>query len=469
MIERIRQRLFEGVDPASLVVFRVVYGVMAAVSAARFFWYGWVDRFFYRRQVFFHFPGFEWVQPLPYPGMHVLFAALVVAGLGVAVGAYYRLCLGIFVAGFTYVGLIDTTNYLNHYWFFRFVGFLMLFMPLAAAGSVDAARREEEGRDLSEAAPAWPVWTLRLQLGLVYFFAGVAKLQWDWLVRGQPLEIWLAARTHLPVVGPYLAADWLPHAMAVGGALFDLTIAFFLFSRRARPYAYAAVVGFHTATGLLFNIGMFPVIMIALTPIFFSPDWPRRVFPAGWLEWCGLGKGSPGDVSEAAVPTGGARRRRWIFAGLAVWFAVQIAVPLRHFAYPGDVSWTQEGFRFAWRVKIAERGGSLTFRVRNPETGDREVVHPSRYLTRRQTELASAEPTKILQLAHHIASDFRERGWKDIEVRADAFVSLNGRRARRIVDPEVDLADRPRTLAPKSWILHWEEAEPRRVAETESE
>jgi len=464
MIEQIRRRLFEGVDPASLVVFRVVYGMMAALSAARFFWYGWIDRFFHGREMFFQFPGFEWVQPLPHPGMHVLFAILVVAGIGVAVGAWYRLCVGLFVAGFTYVGLIDTTHYLNHYWFFRFVGFLMLFMPLAEFGSVDAVRREATESTSSGTVPAWSFWSLRLQLGLVYFFAGLAKLQWDWLVRGQPLEIWLAARTDLPLVGPYLAADWLPNAMAVCGAAFDLTVFFFLLSRWTRPYAYAAVVCFHAATGWLFDIGMFPVIMIGLTPIFFAPDWPRRVLSSSLLEWAGLEETSRDTRPELADTFPAPRRRKGIVAALAVWFAVQIAVPLRHFAYPGDVSWTQEGFRFAWRVKIAERGGSLKFRVENPETGASEVVHPSRYLTRRQNELASVEPTKILQLAHRIAEDYREAGWADVEVRADAFVSLNGRRARRLVDPDVDLAERSRTLAPKPWILRWNEAEPRRAA-----
>jgi len=464
MFDRIREELFRGVDPASLVAFRVVYGGMAAISAARFFWYGWIDRFFYRREVFFHFPGFEWVRPLPSPGMEIVFGVLIVAGIGIAAGALYRVSLGAFVVGFTYVGLIDTTNYLNHYWFFRFLGVLMLFMPLADYGSVDAAVESRREGDSAEAVPAWTVWTLRLQIGLLYFFAGVAKLQWDWLVRGQPLEIWLKARAHLPVVGPYLTLDWLPNAMAVAGALFDLTVVFFLLNRRARPFAYAAIVGFHAATGLLFQIGMFPVIMIGLTSIFFEPDWPRRALPDALLEWCGLGRAEEGaGASPGSVGT--AEGHRWLVGGLALWFAVQIALPLRHFLYPGDVSWTQEGFRLAWRVKIAERGGSLSYRVRNPETGRQEIVHPTRYLTRRQNELASADPAKILQLAHYIAEQYREQGWSEVEVRADAFVSLNGRRSRRLVDPEVDLAAQSRTLAPKPWILRWEETEPRRIVE----
>jgi hypothetical protein len=38
-------------------------------------------------------------------------------------------------------------------------------------------------------------------------------------------------------------------------------------------------------------------------------------------------------------------------------------------------------------------------------------------------------------------------------VRADAFVSLNGRPAARLVDPTVDLAAQPRDLWHDDWIL----------------
>jgi len=38
-------------------------------------------------------------------------------------------------------------------------------------------------------------------------------------------------------------------------------------------------------------------------------------------------------------------------------------------------------------------------------------------------------------------------------VRVDAWVSLNGRPARRLIDPTVDLAAEPLDLWPDEWIL----------------
>jgi hypothetical protein len=84
---------------------------------------------------------------------------------------------------------------------------------------------------------------------------------------------------------------------------------------------------------------------------------------------------------------------------------------------------------------------------------DREVyVSPSRYLTSHQEREMSGQPDLILQLARRIAADFEARGYEDVEIRADALVSLNGRRAVPMIDPDVDLAQERDTVAVMRWI-----------------
>jgi hypothetical protein len=142
-----------------------------------------------------------------------------------------------------------------------------------------------------------------------------------------------------------------------------------------------------------------------------------------------------------------------VLAVLACYFAFHVAMPLRHHLYPGNVCWTEEGFRFAWHVMVMEKNGSLELHVTEPSTGRRWEVMPSEYLTRYQTKMAATQPDMILQLAHIVAADFRSRGVRDPEVRVDAFVSLNGRRRARLIDPTVDLARETDGLSPRSWIL----------------
>lgn len=142
-----------------------------------------------------------------------------------------------------------------------------------------------------------------------------------------------------------------------------------------------------------------------------------------------------------------------MLALLGAYFAFHAAMPLRHLLYPGDVLWTEEGFRFSWNVMLMEKTGSVDAHVVEPSTGKRWVASPGAYLTRYQAKMMSASPDMILQFAHLVAADFRARGVRDPEVRIDALASLNGRRRARLVDPTVDLARETDGLLPRRWIL----------------
>lgn len=76
----------------------------------------------------------------------------------------------------------------------------------------------------------------------------------------------------------------------------------------------------------------------------------------------------------------------------------------------------------------------------------------------------SGQPDLILQLAHAIAADFRARGHVGVEVRVDALVSLNGRPAARLIDPDVDLARVSDGLSRATWILTEPATPPARLA-----
>jgi hypothetical protein len=63
------------------------------------------------------------------------------------------------------------------------------------------------------------------------------------------------------------------------------------------------VVVFHVLTSVLFPIGIFPWLMIALTPIFFDPSWPRR-----WLGGAARRAPIASRVCVSSAGHGGARR-----------------------------------------------------------------------------------------------------------------------------------------------------------------
>ncbi|NUO54874.1 MAG: HTTM domain-containing protein [Polyangiaceae bacterium] len=441
---------FAGIDPAGLVAFRVLFGTLVAVAAARFVVSGWVAEHFLEPKHFFTYWGFEWIRPLPGPWMYALYGVLFVSALAVAAGAFYRVACALVFVTFTYAHLCDKTHYLNHYYLVSILAVLLACVPLHRASSVDAWRATRRGDPSFEltAFPAWYAWLFRFQIGCVYFFAGVAKLQTDWLVHAQPLTVWLSRSTDIPIVGPLLSMKATAYVMSVIGAAFDLSVPFLLSYRRTRPFAYAALLGFHVMTARLFQLGMFPYLMPSFATVFFDPSWPRRLVATVRRRSVEL------PVLEARSSA------RWPLVLAAAHAVVQILMPLRHFLYPGNVLWTEEGIRYSWKVMLVEKNGSVDLWAQDRHTGERFLVSPRDYLVAEQTRMMSTQPDMILELAHMVRDDFRARG-RDVAVFVHADVSLNGRPSAPFVDPKVDLGAEEEGLGPKRWILPMPQDPPR--------
>jgi hypothetical protein len=443
-----QRRAHAPLDASALVAFRVLFGLVQFAGCVRFLAAGWVEDFFVAPSFFFHFWFARGVSVGPPWVMYSAVCMLAVLSLCIAAGWYYRYATVGFLALFVYVELIDVTNYLNHYYLVSLVALLLTILPLHRAGSLDARRRPEIE---VQSFPAWMTWLLRFQVGLVYVFAAIAKANEDWLLHAQPLEIWLSARTETPWIGGLVGAPFAGIVMSWAGFLFDLCIVPALLWAKTRRAAFAGLVLFHVSVGLLFNIGMFPFIMVCCATVFLAPDWPRR-----------LGRKGDGRV-RSLPPLESWRLSRWAVVLLALWVGFHVMTPLRGVVHPGAMTWHEQGMRFSWRVMVREKNGSVTYRVRSDRwTREREVT-PARYLTSYQEREMSGQPDLIVQLAKHIGEDLEQKGHRDVEVRADALVAWNGRPPAPLIDPEMDLLsveDDPWETA--DWILSQPSNSPRR-------
>jgi vitamin K-dependent gamma-carboxylase len=451
VLDSVRAAATRPVDIASLAAFRVIFGTVMFASCVRLLTSGWIDTMYVEPKWFFKYAGFGWVQPWPAWGMYLHYVVLAVLALAIATGAFYRVVMPLFTIGFAYTQLIDVTNYLNHHYLAVLLGGLLSCLPAHAAWSIDARRNPELRR---ATIPAWMVWLLRFQIGVVYTFAGLAKLKVDWLLHGQPLNLWLSARTETPLVGRLFAEQWFGYVMSWAGFLFDTTIAFWLSWRRTRGVAYAVVILFHGATGYLFNIGMFPIIMTTSALIFFSPSWPRAL-----LARIGVRTTIPDVAHEPHVAPSRAAR-----VVIAVYVLAQLGLPLRHHVYPGSVLWNEDGMRFAWHVLIREKHGNVMF-VAAFDDGRRLEIPPRNYLTPRQEREMAGQPDMILQLARHIADDLHARGFQRFAIHAETSVSLNGRKPLPLIDPAVDLLE-VTDFGARGWVLPEPSETPRGVRGT---
>jgi hypothetical protein len=448
--------LFTPVDIASLVAFRIAFGAIMLWEVLRYFSYGWIADYWIRPSFHFTYPGFDWVKPWPGVGMYVLMGALGLFALLIAAGALYRLSATLFFLGFTYVFLLEHALYLNHLYFVCLVSFLMIFVPAHRSFSVDAILWPKRS---ASTVPFCSLWLLRIQLAVVYIFAGIAKLNSDWF-KGEPLRSWLSQLRTTPVIGPWLEWPGAFTVIAWAGLGFDLLIVPLLLWKRTRTAAFIAAVCFHLMNAWFFRIGVFPWFSIAMTTLFLDPGWPRRMFahlgldigPRSRPATSGTSSASITRLAEAKWNT--EYRQRLIVLLLSIYVAIQLLVPLRHWLYAGDVAWTEEGHEFSWRMKLRGKTGRATFIVVNPATRETWIEFPSDYLESWQARKMATRPELIRQFAHHLATLEGKRTGVPVEVYVKSRVKLNDHPTAALVDPRVDLGKEPYRIGAAAWILH---------------
>ncbi|MCI5056717.1 MAG: HTTM domain-containing protein [Flavobacteriales bacterium] len=427
--------VFRKTSNAPLVVFRILFGLIVTFSILRFAYYGWIDEQYVSPRFFFTYLGFDWIKPLSASGMYWIFGLMAFSGLLIAFGLFYRMAIISFFVLFTYVELIDKTNYLNHYYFISLVSFILIFLPLNRRLSLDAkfglVQRTNQTSN-------WAPLLIKLQIAVLYFFAGVAKLQYEWLIEAQPLATWLPAKSGLPIVGSFLDSKVTAYLFSWTGAFFDLTVAFFLFWKRTRIWAYTAVVAFHISTWILFPIGMFPFFMIGMTLIFFDHNYLDRLSQ---------------NFSEFSSNTSRVKRNI-ISLSLITYLLIQVFLPVRFLLYPGKLFWNEEAYRFSWRVMLMEKSGYVNFTVidaLNPNL--KEEVSNDEHLTLNQVKMMATQPDMIVQFAQYLKGHYKQKGMLQPEVYAYSYASLNGKGSQPFIDPNVNLAEVSLGFGHRDYVL----------------
>ncbi|MGC1274951.1 MAG: HTTM domain-containing protein [Planctomycetaceae bacterium] len=494
-------QLFESTPIAPLVQFRIALGLILLWEAYRYIASGWsrtlfLDRFpetpALDRPFLFHYYGFEWVEPLP-PALHLaLFPILAVLAVFVACGMFYRLSTGLLFAGWAYVFLLDQSLYLNHLYLVTLIIGLATLLPANRALSLDVWMRPTLAATV---VPRWTLTLLRCQVGIVYFFGGIAKLEGDWL-SGVPMQMMLLERADLidqPAGEPAVALFF-----AWSGLLLDLLAVPLLWWKRSRLVALLLIAGFHLTNHVLFQIGIFPWFMMAATLILWPP-YPlsllsfSRIYGAlvglgmlltlvagravplwSWgvavvaglglvfppAEWKRLDPDPRPDPDEPPVDAVPPRVRPVVLALLGVYLGWQCLMPLRHFLYPGSPNWTEQGHKWAWHMKLRIKYPDPQFTrfyvldEDGAQIAEVDPFAPDGPLTFRQARTMATRPDLILQFAHHLRDEYAAKTGEPVTVRANIRVSLNGREPAHLIDPEANLAAiEPRLWPPADWIL----------------
>ncbi len=390
----------------------------------------------------FHFPyfGLEFFSAPSTSLIYTTFAILIISSIGVILGYRFRMMSLLMFLSFTYIELWDVSFYLNHYYAVSLFSLILCILPAHVTASLDVRLgRVKE----SITVPYWTHFIVYFQVGIIYVFAGIAKINADWLFSALPLKIWLPAHSSLPVIGQILSIDFTAYAFSWFGMIYDLLIIFFLLHTSTRYYAFATVVIFHSMTGLLFQIGVFPIVMIFMASLFFDPAIHQYITQRFFV-----------NRNQERAQT------KFVLSNLGmgligIYIVFQLIFPFRYAFYPGNHQWTEQGYRFGWRVMLTEKSGNALFKIIDRKTGKMGFVNNTEWLSPHQEKQMSFQPDMILAFAHFLHDEYQKQGIFDPIITVDCWVTMNGRPSARLIDPKVDLSRVHDDYSHKAWIASY--------------
>ena len=414
--------LFKHIDNTGLILWRVIFGALITIEAFGAIATGWVRRTLVEPDFTFNFIGFDFLQPLPGDGMYYYFALMGVFGMLVTFGYKYRFSMACYALMWTSVYLMQKTSYNNHYYLMMLLCWLMVFLPANRWFSLDAKQKPSLK---SPSAPRWTYLVVIFQVWIVYTYASIAKWYPDWLDT-TVAAIFMKGKSDYWLIGPFLQLDWVHWCIAYVGILFDLLIIPLLLYKRTRTIAFAISIFFHLFNSIVFQIGIFPYMSMAFALFFFSSETLQKRF---------LPKKQLYTGNEVKVPN----YKPLLISVFSLYFIVQIALPLRHWAFKDDVLWTEEGHRLSWRMMLRTKSSRLIVYTQKVGSVEKKPYRYRELLSKKQQRSAKSRPDMLWRLAKEIKKAEAAKG-NNVKVFMDVKLKINGGVYHQFITPDIDIA-----------------------------
>ncbi|XP_068130975.1 vitamin K-dependent gamma-carboxylase [Hyperolius riggenbachi] len=429
-------------DPAGLGVFRFLFGLLMVLDIPQERGLSYLDHKYLDGLDVCRFPLFNNLQPLPLDWMYLVYVIMLLGALGICLGCFYRLSCLLFVVPYWYVFFLDKTTWNNHSYLYGLIGFQFTLMNANRYWSIDGLFSP---RKRNAHVPLWNYTVLRAQIFIVYFIAGIKKLDADW-VEGysmgtlsrhwlfDPFKLFMSEEmTNLVVI------HWC-------GLILDLTAGYLLFFDVTRPLALFFVSYFHCMNSQLFSIGMFSYTMLATSPLFCYPDWPRRLVSRmpRCLHWA-LPHTQPPQRSPECVYSGqkgkgaaqlGLRQKLGAFFTV-VYILEQLFLPYSHFITQGYNNWTNGLYGYSWDMMVHSRSHQhVKITYKDGVTGEIGYLNPGVFT---QTRRWKDHADMLKQYATCLQGLLGAYNISEPEIYFDVWVSINDRFQQRLYDPTVDI------------------------------
>lgn len=438
-MKKLHKYLLEQVDNSPLIFFRIIFGLLICLEAWGAIATGWVKKAFITPNYTFPFIDFDWLQPLQGDGMYYYYVVMGTFGFMVMLGWRYRFSMTMYAIMWAGVYLMQKTHYNNHYYLLMLLNFLMIVVPAHRYYSLDVKR---DPSLKSNICPRWCLFIFAITMSIIYFYASVAKMNLDW-IQGKPISIMFDGKSHFWLIGPLLAQTWFKFTVAWLGIGFDFFLGTALLWKKTRKYAFVGSVVFHLFNSAVFHVGIFPYLGIAIGVFYFDSEVIRALFF----------KSKPALISDNHVNVD--YRSIWKTYLICFLLSLHILLPLRHWLYPGNVHFTEEGHRLSWHMMLRVKTGYVNLKVTDNDTGKEWVINPKSYLTTKQSGAVAKKPDMLWQFVQIVIDDLAQKGHSNISIYADGMVSLNGSKLKRLYNPDYDLASLEWSrFKHADWLMH---------------
>lgn len=355
-----------------------------------------------------HYPYLNWVEAYSHGLIDILGYTAILGAFLLAIGLLPRIGAVLFFVCFSYLFLIDISFYNNHYYLWCLISFLFIVVDLSNSINIkDVWKRNIINKEIAYSS----ILPFKLLITIVYFYAAIAKMNPDW-IQGYPPKIWLNTEG-------FSNSELLGLMMAWLGLVFDLVISVGLWCRPTKWYVVLPYFAFHTANMFLFNIGMFPPVMMAAWLLFLPP----------------IAIGSVVEIIKNGVYTG---MQKYV---LFLFFIFQILFPLRFLFMENKISWHRQGYYFAWRMMLDNyHVKDFQYKVVTKNPNNEYFVQFDKFITYRQFQNTYNEPYSIWLIAQKLKRDaITKYKTKDVSVYCRSIIELNQHKAKSLTIDTVDI------------------------------
>ena len=446
-MKKVLQKLTVPVDALSTEIFVRFFGLMIILQVWSYNKAGFIEKGILSSKVLFTYDLFHWVHPFPAGIMTAIPVILIFCGVLIMINKFRKIAIGTFCILFSYLFLLEKSYYNNHFYLMILLSFLFLFYT----------PNKNKGEKKTW-IPNWFLLLLQFQVVIVYFYGGLAKISYDWMVRMQPIGQFLQNSERSSALPSLNSSSLALYILTYGGFLFDITIGFFLLNKRTRNKAIVLCVCFHMLNFLLFNfgsggdIGIFPFLMMGTCILFADPETVRRKLSSlipSLKETAKKKQIAP--VVNALNPKS---NKKLVMIFFFSYIGIQILFPLRHLMYSGNTSWTFRGGRFAWRMKVHTKSSKIKFYYQLDQNDTLRFANINSLINTTQESEMGEDPSTLLQLADYLGNDLKKNGYNNAVIKVSDKVSLNNRPFQFIMDSTANLLTLTHNLIESDkWIL----------------